>query len=290
MNIAPQALATAVTACRRSTTSARPQHQSDGPRPGPLRRAVPLRDAPQVEEAEHHDRAEGDEEGERRSSRESIVGRARRGSGTVRCVRAVVFDRAGRRDGAPRRRGAGAGLRAARAAHPRARRGREPRRPDAAPGPLPAAARAPRRSSASSAPARWRRSAREVRGWAAGERAMALLAGGGYAEEVGRRRRQRAARARRTSPTRQAAALPEVLLTVFLNVFQLGALPEGGVGARARRRQRHRHRGDPLVKAAGGRIVVTAGSDEKCRSCQELGADLAVNYRDERLRRRACAS
>jgi NADPH:quinone reductase-like Zn-dependent oxidoreductase len=77
----------------------------------------------------------------------------------------------------------------------------------------------------------------------------------------------------------QAAALPEVALTVFLNVFQLGGLPEGGsalvhgggsgIGTAAIK----------LVKASGGRIVVTAGSDEKCNACLELGADRAVNYR-----------
>ena len=79
----------------------------------------------------------------------------------------------------------------------------------------------------------------------------------------------------------EAAALPEVLLTVFLNVFQLGALPEGGaalvhgggsgIGTAAIR----------MLKAVGGRSVVTAGSAEKCRRCKELGADRAVNYRDE---------
>jgi len=77
----------------------------------------------------------------------------------------------------------------------------------------------------------------------------------------------------------EAAALPEVLLTVFLNVFQLGAMPEGGavlvhgggsgIGTAAIQ----------LVAAAGGKIVVTAGSDEKCRRCLELGASVAVNYR-----------
>ncbi len=118
----------------------------------------------------------------------------------------------------------------------------------------------------------------EVSGWRVGERAMALLAGGGYAEEVV----VPAACAMRVPEAlslEQAAAVPEVFLTVFLNVFQLGALPDGGavlvhgggsgIGTAAIQ----------LVTTAGGRIVVTAGSDEKCQRCLELGADRAVNYR-----------
>jgi putative PIG3 family NAD(P)H quinone oxidoreductase len=117
----------------------------------------------------------------------------------------------------------------------------------------------------------------QVRGWRIGQRAMALLAGGGYAEEV-------VVDAGSALPVpdhlsdEAAAALPEVALTVFLNVFQLGALPEGGtllvhgggsgIGTAAIR----------MVKAAGGRVVVTAGSEAKCRACLELGADRAVNY------------
>jgi NADPH:quinone reductase-like Zn-dependent oxidoreductase len=68
---------------------------------------------------------------------------------------------------------------------------------------------------------------------------------------------------------------------VFLHVFQHGARPEGGtalvhgggsgIGTMAIR----------MVKAAGARVVVTAGSAEKCRRCLELGADRAANYRDE---------
>jgi putative PIG3 family NAD(P)H quinone oxidoreductase len=118
----------------------------------------------------------------------------------------------------------------------------------------------------------------EVHGWRAGERAMALLAGGGYAEEVV----VDAGSAMRV-PARlsdeAAGGLPEVALTVFLNVFQLGALPEGGaalvhgggsgIGTAAIKQ----------VKAAGGKIVVTAGSAEKCAACRALGADLAVDYR-----------
>jgi NADPH:quinone reductase-like Zn-dependent oxidoreductase len=70
-----------------------------------------------------------------------------------------------------------------------------------------------------------------------------------------------------------------VFLTVFLNVFQLGGLVSGGavlvhgggsgIGTAAIQ----------LVKEAGASVIVTAGSDEKCARCLELGADVAVNYR-----------
>jgi putative PIG3 family NAD(P)H quinone oxidoreductase len=119
-----------------------------------------------------------------------------------------------------------------------------------------------------------------VSGWRPGDRAMALLAGGGYAEEV-------VVHAGSVLPVpeslslEEAAAIPEVFLTVFLNVFQLAVLPEGGsalvhgggsgIGTAAIQ----------LVKEAGGSIAVTAGSADKCARCRELGADVAVNYREE---------
>jgi putative PIG3 family NAD(P)H quinone oxidoreductase len=119
-----------------------------------------------------------------------------------------------------------------------------------------------------------------VRGWRAGERAMALLAGGGYAEEVVVDAGS-ALRVPARLSLEAAAAVPEVFLTVHLNVFELGALPEagsvlvhgGGSGIGTAAIQ--------LVKAAGGRIVVTAGSEAKCARCRALGADRAVCYRDE---------
>jgi putative PIG3 family NAD(P)H quinone oxidoreductase len=118
-----------------------------------------------------------------------------------------------------------------------------------------------------------------VTSFAPGDRVMALLAGGGYAEEV-------VVDAGSVMPVpdaiplERAAAVPEVFLTVHLNVFRLGALPQGGsalvhgggsgIGTAAIQ----------LVRQAGGRILVTAGSEDKCRRCLELGADAAVNYRD----------
>lgn len=118
----------------------------------------------------------------------------------------------------------------------------------------------------------------DVRGWAPGDRAMALLAGGGYAEDVAVPA-PCALRVPEPFSWEEAAAFPEVFLTVFLNVFQLGALAEGGsllvhgggsgIGTASIQ----------LAKAAHARIFVTAGSDEKCARCLELGADAAINYR-----------
>jgi len=121
-----------------------------------------------------------------------------------------------------------------------------------------------------------------VRGFAVGERVMALLAGGGYAEDVvvhaGSAMKVPAALS-----LEEAAAIPEVFLTVFLNVFQLAHLPEkgallvhgGGSGIGTAAIQ--------LAKRAGALVIVTAGSEEKCARCRELGADVAVNYRSERF-------
>jgi putative PIG3 family NAD(P)H quinone oxidoreductase len=113
-----------------------------------------------------------------------------------------------------------------------------------------------------------------------GQRVMALLAGGGYAEQVVVDAGSVMAVPESLSVV-EAAALPEVFLTVFLNVFQLGALPErgtalvhgGGSGIGTAAIQ--------LLREAGGACVVTAGSDDKCRRCVELGATRAANYRSE---------
>ncbi|HXV37869.1 MAG TPA: NAD(P)H-quinone oxidoreductase [Myxococcota bacterium] len=120
----------------------------------------------------------------------------------------------------------------------------------------------------------------DVDGWRVGDRAMALLPGGGYAQEVV----VEAGCAMRVPDAlslEQAAGVPEVFLTVYLNLFELAALRDGGsalvhgggsgIGTAAIQ----------LVKQIGGTIVVTAGSNEKCARCVELGADRAVNYRSE---------
>jgi putative PIG3 family NAD(P)H quinone oxidoreductase len=121
--------------------------------------------------------------------------------------------------------------------------------------------------------------ASDVTNFAVGDRAMALLAGGGYSEDV-----VVSAGSAMKVPERlsyeQAAAVPEVFLTVFLNVFQLAGLKAGdtalvhgggsGIGTAFIQ----------LVKEAGARCIITAGSEEKCKRCLELGADVAVNYRE----------
>src|SRR6185436_2137883 len=114
----------------------------------------------------------------------------------------------------------------------------------------------------------------DVRGWQVGDRAMALLAGGGYAEEVV----VDAGSAMHVPDVlswEEAGAIPEVFLTAFLNVFELARAKNGetllvhgggsGVGTAA----------TTLAKLAGLRVIVTAGSTEKCERCLAHGADVA---------------
>ncbi|WP_433890954.1 NAD(P)H-quinone oxidoreductase [Streptomyces sp. CA-111067] len=119
-----------------------------------------------------------------------------------------------------------------------------------------------------------------VVGWAVGDEVCALLAGGGYAEKI-------AVPAGQLLPVPKgvdlvtAAALPEVTSTVWSNVFQLAHLHLGetllvhggssGIGTMAIQ----------LGKAVGARVVATAGSADKLAVCRELGAELAVNYREQ---------
>lgn len=113
-----------------------------------------------------------------------------------------------------------------------------------------------------------------------GDRVMALLPGGGYAERV-----TVAASSTMPIPAQwsfvEGAATPEVFLTAYLNMFQLGRLTpgasvlvhggSGGVGTAAIQ----------LARAAGARIAVTAGGPDRCRRCEKLGADLAIDYREQ---------
>ncbi|MGR3549719.1 NAD(P)H-quinone oxidoreductase [Pseudooceanicola sp.] len=115
---------------------------------------------------------------------------------------------------------------------------------------------------------------------AVGDQVCALLPGGGYAEYV-------------TTPAahclpvpngmglKEAACLPETYFTVWTNVFMRGGLKAGerilihggssGIGTTAIQ----------LAKAFGARVFATAGSPEKCAKCEELGAERAINYREE---------
>ena len=116
-------------------------------------------------------------------------------------------------------------------------------------------------------------------GFKVGDRVCALVAGGGYAELC-------------TAPVGQclptpagftdieAASLPETFFTVWSNVFERARLQAGetlliqggssGIGVTAIQ----------LAKAAGATVIATAGSDEKCAACIQLGADHAINYRN----------
>ena len=117
-------------------------------------------------------------------------------------------------------------------------------------------------------------------GLAPGQRVCALVAGGGYAERC-------VAPIPQVLPVPaglddlQAACLPETFFTVWSNVFDRGRLQPGetllvqggasGIGVTAIQ----------LAKAFGARVLVTAGSDEKCAACVALGADHAINYRTQ---------
>jgi tumor protein p53-inducible protein 3 len=116
-----------------------------------------------------------------------------------------------------------------------------------------------------------------AKGWKIGERAMALMAGGGYAEKAAVHYGS-AMRIPAGLSDAEAAGLPEVFLTAFLNLFMLAGVKFGesvlihgggsGVGTAS----------ILLLKEAGARSIVTAGSDEKCNQCLKLGADVAINY------------
>jgi NADPH2:quinone reductase len=119
-----------------------------------------------------------------------------------------------------------------------------------------------------------------VAAWRDGDEVCALVSGGGYAEYC-------------TVPAPQclpvphglssieAAALPEALFTVWTNVFERARLAPGetllvhggssGIGTTAIQ----------LARAFGARVFATAGSAEKCAACERLGAERAVNYREE---------
>src|SRR5712692_2784823 len=125
-----------------------------------------------------------------------------------------------------------------------------------------------------------------VAGWRIGDRAMALLPGGGYAEEVVVDAGS-AMHVPEALSFEEAGAMPEVFLTAHLNVFELARAKRGetllvhgggsGVGTAA----------TTLGKLAGLRVMVTVGSDEKGRRCVEHGADLAINYKTEDFAERA---
>ena len=120
----------------------------------------------------------------------------------------------------------------------------------------------------------------DVTGWSVGDQVCALLSGGGYAEQV-------AVPAAQLLPVPDgvslvdAAALPEVVSTVWSNVFMTANLQPGqtilihggssGIGTMAIQ----------LAGAIGARIAVTAGTSNKLQACRDLGAEILINYREQ---------
>ena len=120
----------------------------------------------------------------------------------------------------------------------------------------------------------------DVQRWHVGDRVCALLVAGGYADKV-------AVPTGQVLPVPddldlvQAAALPEVITTVWSNVFMIAALqPDelllvhgggGGIGTMAIQ----------LASALGARVATTVGSADKAKTCLSLGADLAINYKEQ---------
>lgn len=119
-----------------------------------------------------------------------------------------------------------------------------------------------------------------VNEWRGGDRVCALVTGGGYAEYCVAPAAQCLSIPDGLDPV-QAAAIPETFFTVWANVFDRGALQPGeaalfhggssGIGTAAIQ----------LAAARGARAFATAGSDEKCRACERLGATRAINYRSD---------
>ncbi len=119
-----------------------------------------------------------------------------------------------------------------------------------------------------------------VTGWSPGDKVCALVAGGGYAQYC-------VAPAVQCLPVPPgmdmiaAAAIPETFFTVWTNLFDGGRLQAGesllvhggssGIGTTAIQ----------IAKAFGARVFATAGSDGKCAVCTQLGAERAINYRNE---------
>ena len=117
-----------------------------------------------------------------------------------------------------------------------------------------------------------------VTAWKLGDQVCALAHGGGYAQYCAVHESHALPVPRGLSMV-EAAALPETFFTVWVNVFDMAGLKAGewllvhggssGIGTTA----------IMLAKAFGAKVIVTAGSDEKCDACRKLGADAAINYK-----------
>jgi putative PIG3 family NAD(P)H quinone oxidoreductase len=119
----------------------------------------------------------------------------------------------------------------------------------------------------------------DVGAWRVGDHVTALVAGGGYAQYAAAPAPQCLAVPKGFDMV-HAAALPETFFTVWTNVFQRGALKQGetflihggssGIGTTAIQLAHH----------FGAKVITTVGSDDKAKACRDLGADLAINYRN----------
>jgi putative PIG3 family NAD(P)H quinone oxidoreductase len=120
----------------------------------------------------------------------------------------------------------------------------------------------------------------QVHRWKNGDEVCALLSGGGYAEYAVAHEGTCLPIPRGCSFT-EASSLPETVFTVWHNVFQRGQLKSNehflvhggssGIGITAIQ----------LAKAFGAKVFTTAGSEQKCKACISLGADVCVNYKTE---------
>jgi NADPH2:quinone reductase len=118
--------------------------------------------------------------------------------------------------------------------------------------------------------------------WRVGDRVTALTAGGGYAEYA-LAHEGSCMRVPKGMGPNEAACIPETFMTVWHNVFERGALKAGesflvhggssGIGATAIQ----------LAAHFGARVFATAGSDAKCQFCESLGAERAINYKNEKF-------
>lgn len=120
----------------------------------------------------------------------------------------------------------------------------------------------------------------QVTQWQAGDRVCALVNGGGYSDFCLAPAAQCLPWPKHYSAA-EAACLPEALFTVWHNLFQRGQLQAGdtalvqagssGIGSTAIQ----------LARLAGARVFTTAGTIDKCARCMALGAELAINYREQ---------
>jgi NADPH2:quinone reductase len=116
--------------------------------------------------------------------------------------------------------------------------------------------------------------------WKLGDKVMALVVGGGYAQYC-LAHESHCLPIPPTLSITEAAAIPETFFTVWHNTFERGRLKSGetllvhggssGIGTAAIQ----------LAREFGARVITTAGSPEKCEACRKLGADPAINYKSE---------